>query len=85
MLQAYLASVLIFMIINLSVVSIFRDAYIKNGWVVGPRNKWYKRIYTAFLISAIPILRVFITVMLVFMACVKKEDLDKIMEEKDDN
>ena len=85
MLQAYLASVLIFMIINLSVVSIFRDSYIKNGWVVGPRNKWYKRIYTAFLISAIPILRVFITVMLVFMACVKKEDLDKIMEEKDDD
>lgn len=85
MLQAYLASVLIFMIINLSVVSIFRDSYIKNGWVVGPHNKWYKRIYTAFLVSAIPILRVFITVMLVFMACIKKEDLENIMEEKDDD
>lgn len=86
MLKVYLVSVLIFMIINLSIAIVFRDAYIKNGWIVEPHNSWCKRIYNAFLLSAVPILRVFITVLLICMACMKKEDLEKIVEEhKNDN
>lgn len=81
MLEIYLTSVLIFMIINLSVVTVFRDAYVKNGWVVSPRNPWYRKIYNSFLISAVPILRVFITVLLICMAVMKREDLEKFVEE----
>lgn len=85
MLKAYLASVLIFMIINLSTVSFFRDMYIKNGWVVGPRKPWYKRIYSAFLISAVPIFRVFMTMLLICLAAIKKEYLEKIAEDKNED
>lgn len=83
MLKIYLASVLIFMIINISASTIFRNAYIKNGWIIELHNSWPKRIYNAFLLSAVPILRVFITVMLICMAVIKREDLEKIVEEKE--
>lgn len=85
MLKIYLTSVLIFMIINLCVASIFRSALIKNGWVVEPRNPWHKRIYNAFIISAVPIIRVFATVLLICMAGMKKEDFEKIVEEKEND
>lgn len=85
MLKIYLTSVLIFMIINLSAATFLRDMYIKNGWVVGPRNPFYKRIYSAFLISAIPIFRVFLTVLLICLAFIKKEDLEKFVEEKEND
>jgi hypothetical protein len=85
MLEVYLTSILIFMIINLSAVAFFRDYYIKNGWVVGPHKQWYKRIYNAFLLSAIPVLRVFLTILLICMAIIKKEDLEKFVEENEND
>ena len=82
MLEAYFTSILIFVIINLCVVTFFRNMYIKNGWVVEPRKPWYKRLYNTFLISAIPVFRVFITVFLMCMAFISRENLEKFVEEK---
>ena len=77
MLGLYLTSILIFMIINLSIVAIFRDAYIQNGWTNEQRNPWYKRLYAAFIISAIPIFRVFVTGFMLCMAGMTKEKFEE--------
>ena len=82
MLEIYAASVLIFTIVILSLSAIFRNAHIKNGWVVEPMKAWTVRVYNALLLAAVPILRVFAVVMLLCMVTFKREDLDEMMEER---
>lgn len=75
MLKIYLTSVLIYMIIIFCETHIFKYNIYKNGWV-DSLNK--TKFMSVFCISAIPILRFFVIIMLIIMFIYPK---DKFMED----
>lgn len=82
MLVTYLSSVIIWMIIIFCACRIFTNKIIKNGWVDNENKKQPHWLFALFALSAVPILRVWIACMVIYMATVtKKEFTDKYGKE----
>lgn len=82
MLVTYLSSVIIWMIIIFCACHIFANKIIKNGWVDNENKNRKNWLFTLFALSAVPILRVWIACMVIYMANVTKEEFnDKYGEE----
>ena len=84
MFEMYIASVAIFMIVNYCMAFLFGDAIKKMGWVNENREKVGvgKKFVIAFCLSAIPIVRVGIIMIYVFMVANTKEEFEKWKAEK---
>lgn len=84
MLEFYLTTVLIWMIILNSIIVITKDLIIKNGWTDETQPKKKKRIkgiMYSFFICAIPIFRFFVVIMFVIMSAKTKEEVNAWKEE----
>jgi len=82
MLETYLSSVIIWMIIIFCICCIFTHKINENGWLDNANKKYSNRLFALFTVSAVPILRLFIAGAIVYMATVTKEEFnDKYAEE----
>ena len=80
MLKTYLVSVVIYMIIINSTLTIFKDAIVKKYTIdETKRAKTSKRLSTLFACAAVPIVRFFVVVVIIYIAICKQEDFDKLM------
>ena len=80
MIKFYLQSVLIFMIIIYSMLQICKEKIKANGWKSEDQQqngKWSG----LFVLSAVPILRAFIIVVILMMSVYTKEQFDAKLEE----
>ena len=80
MIKFYLQSVLIFMIIIYSMLQICKEKIKANGWKSEEQqhnNKWSG----LFVLSAVPVLRVLVIVVVLMMAVYTKEQFDAKLEE----
>lgn len=85
MISTYLSSVIIYMIIIDCACCIFGNSAKKNGWESTEKsneNKWD----VLFILSAVPIVRIAVVVIIFYMATHTKEEFDKWYAEiKDKN
>lgn len=80
MLKTYLVSVVIYMIIIHSALTIFKDAIVKKYTIdKTKRAKTSKRLSTLFACVAVPIIRFFVVVFIIYIAVCKQEDFDRLM------
>lgn len=83
MLQFYLTTVAIWLIILYALAFVCEDAIKENGWL--ENNKKPKSILQGFLtavaLSAIPVFRVIIAITILMMACKTKEEVCALKEE----
>lgn len=82
MLQFYLSSVAIYAIIISCVSKIFKNKFKENTeYLYGEdsnRAKLTDRLVNLFVLSAVPILRLLITGLIIWIATAKKETLDEL-------
>lgn len=85
MIKMYLASVIIYMTIIYCACYIFGHSINKNGW--SSTEKPSENKFTAlFCLSAVPIVRIFVVVIIFYMATHTKEEFEKWRSEvKNDN
>lgn len=82
MLEMYLSSVIIWMIIIFCICCIFAHKINENGWLDNANKKHPNRLFALFIVSAVPILRLFIAGAIIYMTTVtKKEFNDKYGKE----
>lgn len=74
MLKAYLQSIVIFAIIILCIGKIFKRDIQENGWVEGTKKADIDRYMALFILSAVPIFRLFVIWAIFHMAFTKKSD-----------
>lgn len=85
MLEIYLTSVIIWMIIIGCTVSIFKDAIKKKIKTdETKKSNLFKKLRGLFVLAAVPIVRLMVIIVIVYIATCKQEDYDKLMK-KDDN
>lgn len=77
MLETYLSSVVIWMMIIFCACRIFANKIIKNGWLDNENKKQQNWLFTLFVLSAVPILRVWIACMVIYMATVTREEFNE--------
>lgn len=77
MLETYLSSVIIWMIIIFCICCIFGNGIKKNGWLDNESKKSGNRLFVLFTLSAVPILRLCVAGALVYMATTTREEFDK--------
>lgn len=80
MLKFYLTTVVIWMIIIQSTILMFKDVLKKRIGCGKKKNGLIKRISNLFLLSAVPIFRLCIEIMIICFAICNQEDFDKMME-----
>ena len=81
MLKFYLITVIIWMIIINCTVEIFKDAIKKKtGKADGEKANLFKRLRTLFVLSAVPIVRLIVVGVLIYIATCKQEDFDELMK-----
>ena len=81
MLKFYLTTVVIWMIIIECTTSIFKDAIRKKTGKDGTNKaNIFKRFGTLFPLAAIPIVRLVVVIMIVYIATCSQEDFDKLMK-----
>lgn len=80
----YLTSVIIYMIIIYSMTFIFGDTMKAKGWAASEKPNANKLVIL-FCLSAVPILRIFVLVSILYMATHTKEEFDKWQEEAKKN
>ena len=76
----YLTTVFIYMIIIFSIIALFKDALKKRLPKCDKKSTWSRTLFTLFILSAVPILRLIIAVCLVYIATCKQEDFDELMK-----
>lgn len=76
MLEVYLSSVIIWMIIIFCICCIFANKIIENGWLDKKNKKYPHWLFSLFVLSAVPILRLFVAGAIIYMAAVTKEEFD---------
>lgn len=84
MLKIYISSVIIWMIIIYCAAKIFGPQIKNNGWTTTAKptmGKWT----TLFVVSAIPLLRLLVLSVFVYMALYTKEQYETIKKEREDN
>lgn len=79
MLKIYLTSVIIYMIIIYCTCSIFADGIRAKGWISEQKSK--SKLGALFTLSAVPILRFFVVVLILYMATHTKEQFNKWYKE----
>lgn len=84
MLKIYISSVIIWMIVIYSFITIAEEQIIKNGWLNKNRksnSNWFSML---FCMSAIPIIRVLIFIAICVMACMTEEQYEEWKNSKDE-
>lgn len=81
MLKFYLTTVIIYMIIISCTTEIFKEAIKKKiGKEDGKKASLFKRLSTLFVLSAVPIIRLIVVVVLIYIATCKQKDFDELMK-----
>lgn len=83
MLKIYLTSVVIYMIIIYCTCKIFENAIRSNGWI--SEKKKGGKLGVLFTLSAVPLLRFIVVVLIVYMASNTKEEYEKWYKEFQEN
>ena len=82
MLKIYLSSVIIWMVVIYCMTSISKESIVKNGWI-NTENKqkrnWFVQL---FILSAVPIFRLFIVIAILYMAICTKEQFEQWKKEQ---
>jgi hypothetical protein len=82
MLKIYLSSVIIWMVVIYCMTSISKESIVKNGWI-NTENKqkrnWFAQL---FILSAVPIFRLFIVIAILCMAICTKEQFEQWKKEQ---
>lgn len=84
MLQFYLTTVAIWLIILYALAFLSKDAIRKNGWLDDTKKPKYKfqGFLTAVALSAIPIFRLIAVLTIFIMAYKTKEEVDELIKEQ---
>ena len=81
MLKFYLTTVVIWMIILYSTAAIFSNGIVKKlGTNEEKKASFFKKIKILFMLAAVPIVRLFVVIVMIYVATCKQEDFDKLME-----
>lgn len=82
MIKFYLTTIIIWMIIIECTMLMFNKELTKKLEKYNvPRDKnLFRALKTLFVVSAVPIIRVFIEIAIIYMVICKQEDFDKLME-----
>lgn len=86
MLEFYLGSVIVWFIILMSFLHLSKDRIIRNGYFDATKEstKLEALIY-AIAISAVPIFRVLVFIMVFLMAALTKNEFDELFKKDDEN
>lgn len=84
MLKFYLTTVVIWMIIIRATAQIFEPAIREKGWIKEDKSTKRGRFSILFTLAAVPIIRLFVCVIIVFMSSHTPEQLQE-MREKNKN
>lgn len=84
MFKIYISSVIIWMIVIYSFVTITKEQIRKNGWLNENRKSDRNWLMTLFCTSAIPVIRVFIFLAICLMACVTEEQYEEWKNSKNE-
>lgn len=89
MLGFYLTTVIIWMIVIYSIITIFKDAIKKKVALLEqeekPKKGVFARLGTLFVVSAVPILRVFIAIGFIYIAICTDEQFQELMDKAKKN
>ena len=80
MLKIYLSSILIWMIILYCTCAIFEKPIKEKGWINAENKSKDNGLKILFILSAVPIVRLFVFVMLFVMSTYTKEQFDEWCE-----
>lgn len=81
MLKFYLTTVVIWMIIIYCTAAIFQNGIAKKFKTNEEKKaSLFKKLKGLFILAAIPIVRLLIVIVLIYIATCKQEDFDKLME-----
>lgn len=85
MFKFYLTTVVIWMIIIYCTAAIFENAINKKlatlpTYKENKKSSLFKKIRALFILAAVPIIRLIIVIVLIYIATCKQEDFDKLME-----
>lgn len=85
MLKFYLTTVVIWMIIIYCTAAMFENAIDKKlatlpTYKENKKSSLFKKFRALFILAAIPIVRLIIVIVLIYIAACKQEDFDKLME-----
>lgn len=72
------------MIIIYATSSIFADKIKENGWINSNNNSGKSKLGTLFILSAVPILRVFVFIVFFIMTIYTKEQFDEFTKKETD-
>ena len=84
MLGIYLSSIIFWIVIIYSLIIIFQEKIIENGWLNRPINRKINGYLLLFCMSAVPILRLLVVVCIFLMACYTEEELNELVNRDDD-
>ena len=79
MLESYLTSVIIYMIIIYCTCSILKDGIKAKGWTTNDNGK--TKLSSLFMLAAVPVLRVAVLIVIIYMFTYTKEDFEKWYKE----
>ena len=82
MIRFYLSTIIIWMIIIYCTASMLKDAIKKKINTNEPKKKMglFKKLSLLFTLSAVPIIRVFVEIFIIYIALCKKEDFDELIK-----
>lgn len=81
MFKFYLTTIIIWMIIIYCVIAIFQKGIVdKLKTNEDKKANFFKKFKTLFVFAAVPIIRLFVVILLIYIATCKQEDFDKLME-----
>ena len=81
MLKFYLSSIIIWMIIIESIFFVFKDKLLKRtGITETKKTSLFTKIAGSFAVSALPIIRLTVAIMLVYTAVCSQEEFDEIIK-----
>ena len=81
MLKFYLATVIIWMIVIYCVVAIFQNGITKKlGTNKEEKASLFKKLKFLFILAAVPIVRLCMVIVIIYIATCKQEDFDELMK-----
>lgn len=86
MLKFYLTTVAIWMIVIYCIAAIFQSGIVKKlGEKEEKKASLFKRLKGLFILAAVPIVRLFVVILLIYIATCKQEDFDELMKKANNN
>ena len=85
MLKIYISSVIVWMIIIYCAAKLFGPQIRENGWLNDAKPITMGKWTTLFVASAIPLVRLLLLSVFVYMALYTKEQYETIKKEREDN